>query len=125
MRNFRVIPEIKRVAAPGDILMRIFANHSTFPGQTIAGDPNITHTRLVNVSTFPGQRITTGDEVNLLFPLLINVSIVHDQTVAEVPPDGNISMTLLTNVSTFGDQEFNEAPPDANLRMTIFTNVST
>lgn len=128
MHLVRVIAPKVRTAAPGDILMTPFANHSTFPfAISLVPPADITMgPAFRNVSTFPSKRITTGTEPNITISELINVSTFPTIEVDAAPADAFIRMgAVFENDSSFPTIEVDAAPDDVFLRMSIFANTTT
>lgn len=120
---FSIIPDVI-VGAPGDIVLRTFANRSQVSELIrLVPDEDITLLpAFVNTSTFGGNtRLTTGDEFDIeLNPAFSNISIFGADTELTVaPPDAVILLAeAFVNVNTFGAAtELTVAPPDEIIRL--------
>ncbi len=128
MHQFRVIAPKVKIAAPGDILLPIFANRSQFPfALSIVPPVDLTlPVAFRNTSTFPTMRITTGVEPDLTIPQVVNTSTFPTLSISEAPADADLTFTPWTNESTFPGLTVSEAPADGFIGLpTPFVNVST
>lgn len=122
-RRTVVLPVIPRPRDPGDLLIRAFANRSTFGTLHILPDQDLHIASFVNLSLFDTLTLRiAGDDITL--PALVNLSELGNITVQEAPADESLLITALINTSTFGALTLVEAPPDVSLFLTALTNVS-
>ena len=126
IRQFTIIPQVVRTAAPGDILIRtmLYNVSQLFPPRVLV-DQDVRLPLLTNASFVGSPRVTVGADFDIVLPALTNSSSFVAPTVQESPADGFIRLPALTNSSSFVAPTVAVAPADELIRLPALTNSSS